>query len=143
VDVDFVIDARQEAEVRNLMKEQGYVNQSSHGNVLFCNKPGDALRIDFLKTDSDTMKQLWDHKRPFVLQGASAGYLISLEHLVAMKLVALRENFERRRSKDLADVLNLARHHGWEYTRDMKPLVEQFGNAQIERELLRTWEDPA
>lgn len=140
LDVDFLVVMEDEAQIRALMKEKGYTNQSSHGNVLFCHHPASQLRIDFLKTDSHTMDVLWQSKleRP---SGTKPGCpVIGLEHLIAMKLSALRENFSKRRAKDLPDILELARKHSWSFEEKLKPLVDQFGSPELEETLRKEWE---
>lgn len=141
VDVDFVIDARYETEVRNLMKAQGYVNQSSHGNVLFCNRPESTLRIDFLKTDPVTMDQLWGQRILPHPEGAPGCPVVSLEHLVAMKIAALRENFDKRHEKDLPDILRLAARHDWSWENHLQPLVKRFGSPELSLKLHQAWEN--
>ena len=140
LDVDFLIVMEDEAQIRKIMKEKGYTNQSSHGNVLFCNHPDSQLRIDFLKTDSRTMEVLWQGKMKITTGENAVCPVIGLEHLISMKLSALRENFTKRRLKDLPDILVLARKHGWLFDADLKPLIDQFGSAQVEAALRKDWE---
>ncbi len=141
LDVDFMIVSDQEEKVRALMKANGFVNQSSHGCVLFCNQPGSSLRIDFLKTDSETMATLWKRKLEVPSAESSGCPVVDLEHLIMMKLTALRNNLSGRRLKDLPDILTLAKKHGWSFEEDLKPLIDQFANADVEIELRKAWEN--
>ncbi|MCC5848306.1 MAG: nucleotidyl transferase AbiEii/AbiGii toxin family protein [Verrucomicrobia bacterium] len=140
LDVDFMIVSDQEEKVRELMKARGYVNQSSHGSVLFCNRPGSSLRIDFLKTDPETMAALWNQKKTIHHADGTTCYVADLEHLIAMKLTALRSHFARRRGKDLPDILSLAKNHDWSFDQKLKPLIDQFGSTEVENELRTAWE---
>lgn len=140
VDVDFIIQEHQEHLVKHLMKESGYQNQSSHGNVLFCNRPDSSFRVDFLKTDSHTMDQLWADKLPVHSTEVSGCFMVSLEHLVAMKLSALRDHFSSRAEKDLPDIAYLAKLHHWSFEKNIKPLMDRFGSKHIESEFCTIWE---
>jgi hypothetical protein len=57
-DLDFMIAAEDVEPVRRIMTNAGFTNVSEHEVVLFFNRPGSSLRIDFLRVDSETMRKL-------------------------------------------------------------------------------------
>ena len=65
--IDFIIDGDQENLVGQVMKKAGYTNQSRHETVMFCMKPDAVLRVDFLKTDEETMRILWQKRHQMEL----------------------------------------------------------------------------
>ena len=64
--------------------------------------------------------------------------VVSLEHLIALKLHALKNAPKHRTSKDLNDIEMLAKHHSLPITNDYyRELFLKYGNQHIYETLLR------
>ncbi|MCC6354359.1 MAG: nucleotidyl transferase AbiEii/AbiGii toxin family protein [Verrucomicrobiae bacterium] len=64
--------------------------------------------VDLVIADAGTFEKLWHRARPATL-AASRVQVPHPEHLMAMKIHALRYGGEHRQSKDFADILTLMR----------------------------------
>lgn len=93
-------------------------------------KPDDALRLDFLTADETTLSRLEANAASRTLHGVSF-HIPSLRDLLAMKIFALKSNFERRKSKDLPDIAYLTILNHLDYKKDILPLCERYGNPDI------------
>jgi hypothetical protein len=135
LDVDFMIAAEDADKVRQLLKEVGFSNVSEGGGVLFFNRPDSSLRIDFLKTDAETLHKLLQNAHPIQMFG-SAIEVPSLLDLLAMKLFALSQAFERRVDKDLPDVAYLCVLNNLDLERDIHPLCRRYGSEALYRHVV-------
>ena len=48
-----------------------------------------------------------------------------------MKIFALRENFDRRKDKDLLDIAYLSILNEMDYDQDVQPLCHQYGSDEL------------
>ncbi|MEI6645153.1 MAG: nucleotidyl transferase AbiEii/AbiGii toxin family protein [bacterium] len=135
LDVDFMIAAEDAVQVRQLLKEAGFSNMSDNGEVLFFNRPDSSLRIDFLKTDSETLQKLLQNAYPIQMFGVTIE-VPSLLDLLAMKLFALSQAFERRVDKDLPDVAYLCVLNNLDLESDIHPLCLRYGSEAIYRQVV-------
>ncbi|MDD2707209.1 MAG: nucleotidyltransferase [Verrucomicrobiae bacterium] len=129
LDVDFMIVSEQLDIVKRNMIQAGFTNISIQDNAAFFNFPGSPLRVDFLRTNDATMRQ--------ILAGASLvrlhGHEIkipSLKDLIAMKIFSLSQEPVRRMGKDLPDIAYLSVLHNLDLEADLRPLCERFGTAE-------------
>ncbi len=142
-DIDFMMAAADENLVRSVMRAEGYTEQISHHNVTFIHKPGSALRIDLLKVEHDTLRELWNERIYAELSSGVSIPVASLRHLLAMKISALHNNFERRQHKDLSDILELGRIHTLSFQEVLQPLLSSHGSVELEELLRKAWKGAA
>jgi hypothetical protein len=102
-------------------------------------KPDSILRVDFLKTDHATLEELWAKRDQMDSEGDDGIPYANIEHLIAMKLTALRGNFAKRQYKDLPDILHLAKIHDWSFEQQMKPLLNTFGSPELAKLVEDRW----
>jgi predicted nucleotidyltransferase len=126
LDVDFMIVAEQMEIVKRSMMEAGFTNISIQENVVFFNFPGSPLRVDFLRTDGKTMRQLLSRARPVSLHGHEIK-IPSLKDLIGMKIFSFSQDPARRMGKDLPDIAYLSVLHNLDWDSDLGPLCERFG----------------
>lgn len=130
LDVDFMIVSSDANLVRSLMHDAGFINIDERDNVMFCSKPEGGLRMDFLKVDTGTMRNLQDHASEVTLYGSNVR-LPCLLDLIAMKIFALTQNTARRMAKDLPDIAYLTVLNHLDLEADIKPLCDRFGSPVV------------
>lgn len=130
LDVDFMIAADDIEIVRPIMIQAGYSNVSESDNACFFNAPNEALRVDFLRVDQQTMLKLLENAKTAVVYGHNIK-LPRLNDLLAMKLFALKQGWARRVHKDLPDITNLALVHGIDCEKTLKPLCMEYADTEI------------
>lgn len=127
VDMDFMVASNQLTAVRSILTDAGFVNVSVEENVVFFNRPDLAIRVDFLRVDSETLKKL-------LINAVEADYygcrvnVPALKDLLAMKIFAFAQSGGRRLGKDLPDIAFLTVLHKLDLDKDIRPLCERFGN---------------
>ncbi|AKJ65006.1 nucleotidyl transferase AbiEii/AbiGii toxin family protein [Kiritimatiella glycovorans] len=130
IDVDFIVAAEDMGTVRTVMKEAGFSNISQSENVVFFNKPGTPVRVDFLQVDADTIRALLSDAHA-VEYGGSTIKVPSLNDLISMKLFALKNGTAERWEKDFPDIAHLAAENNLDPEQDLKPLCERFADEGI------------
>jgi hypothetical protein len=130
LDVDFMIVADKQDAVRDAMRKAGFTSYSIHETVMFLQRPGSVLRVDFLKVDVDTMSQLISRAESATILGATVK-IPALKDLLAMKLFSLAQNPERRMGKDLPDIVQLCFVNGLDLERDIHPLAIRYANEVV------------
>ena len=128
-DVDFMIAAYDVDGVRRIMMSAGFTNVADHDVAVFFNKPGSPLRIDFLRVDEGTMDKLLANAVEVVYFGDHRVAIPRLRDLIAMKLFALRGGNVKRKDKDFPDIVNLVLEHDWDVASELKPLCDEYGDA--------------
>lgn len=135
LDIDFMIASEQADTIRSMMCTAGYTNVSLLDNVVFFGKPGFPLRVDFLRVDAETMRKLDDHAVSVSINGYTLR-IPELHDLLAMKLFALAQAFERRVDKDLPDVAYLCVLNNLDLERDIHPLCLRYGSEALYRQVV-------
>ena len=109
VDVDFLITEEGFEKILNLLEEAGYKRTFSQKVFTrFKNTSNDYLLmdIDFMFVDKDTLDKILKDGKEMKIAGQD--FIIpSLNTLIALKLHALKHNFELRKNKDIPDIINL------------------------------------
>ena len=111
-DLDIVTDAAARDELIAFLEAEGYETlhrSDSYSNHL--HRDPDQGRLDFIYVDPDTSRQLFEACRPRLDLGQRRALVPRAEHLIAMKVQAIR-NDRSRTLQDLADVLALLRVPG-------------------------------
>jgi len=139
LDIDFMIASDQMDAVRDIMHDAGYTNVSILENVVFFGKPHASVRVDFLRVDSETMRTLAAHAVTASINGHTLR-IPSLNDLLAMKLFALAQAFERRVDKDLPDIAYLCVLNNVNLERDIHPLCRRYGSEALYRQVVEKTE---
>ncbi|HMO50399.1 MAG TPA: nucleotidyl transferase AbiEii/AbiGii toxin family protein [Kiritimatiellia bacterium] len=135
-DIDFMIVASDAANIRRTMTGYGFVNVDERENVIFFSQPGQPVRVDFLRVDHNTMMKLLDDAQSVEFQGRLV-MVPSVSNLIAMKLFALKQSWDRRMAKDLPDIVTLARIHELDPEQNIKPLALQFADEFIYQQVVK------
>lgn len=129
-DIDFMMVSDELSRVRRAMVDAGFINVDVRDNVVFFNKPNNSVRVDFLQIDQTTMNTLLSRSSEVDFEGRKMK-IPDPKDLIAMKLFALHENWERRAGKDVPDILYLIRTFGFDVERDIKPLAMRFASNDV------------
>lgn len=113
--------------VLDIMKSEGFTNTAIHETVMFFNRPGSPLRVDFLPVDPHTMTHLWAGAVKVDGPEGHPLWVPSLPDLLAMKVFSLVSGGARRRDRDLTDVVHLAVENSLDVERDLRPLFLKYG----------------
>jgi hypothetical protein len=126
-----MIAAADEGTARRVMQEAGFTNISAHETVLFFNRPGSPLRVDFLKVDRETMDKLLANARDVDYFQGHRVRVPQLNDLLGMKLFALSNGGAKREAKDFWDIVKLVIENRVEVETTLKELCRQFGTDEI------------
>lgn len=129
-DVDFMVALAEKDEMDRMLREAGFTNIERLKHVVFFRKPDMKVRVDMLKVDDDTFKELWSRS----VKVEETGYhfrLPALPDLLAMKLFALKNGWDRRVHKDLPDVAHLAVINHMDPEKDIRPLCAKFADEDV------------
>ncbi|MDD5678927.1 MAG: nucleotidyl transferase AbiEii/AbiGii toxin family protein [Kiritimatiellae bacterium] len=130
LDVDFMIFAEQLDTVRRIMTQAGFTNIAIQDNVAFFSAPGSPLRVDFLRVDRDTMRELLANAILATVQGFEIK-VAALRDLIGMKIFALSQDVPRRMGKDLPDIAYLSVLHNLDLESYIQPLCSRFGTSKV------------
>lgn len=119
LDVDFIIKKDDFDKILVLLEDAGYkidYSQEVFSRLTSPDKPL-MMDIDFMFVDEETIsKIIKDGKKTNI---AGCDFLVpSLEHLIALKLHAIKYNPGIRLAKDIADIINLARINNFDLKSD-------------------------
>lgn len=95
-----------------------------------------AWPLDLLIVDDRTFETMKGAARPFSFAGATC-LIPSVEHLIAMKLHALKFTGEPRMRKDAVDIIDLAEGNGIDLQgEEFRALCRRFADEQVYRRIL-------
>lgn len=118
LDVDLMLSVKEAKRLQEQLERLGY-SEVFRNQVFVRLHSNEALEIDILLSDADTLARVRDNGKAFHEHGAE--FMVpSPEHLVAMKLHAMKNQLSERISRDLPDVVALLS------MADIKPNSEKF-----------------
>lgn len=130
-DIDFMVAATDEDAVRRVMQEAGFTNISLHETVMFFNRPGSPLRVDFLKVDRETLETLLANAKEVDYFGGHGIRVPQLRDLLGMKIFALSNGGAKREDKDFWDIVHLVIENHVNVEEELHELCQQFGTETI------------
>ncbi|HXV27739.1 MAG TPA: nucleotidyl transferase AbiEii/AbiGii toxin family protein [bacterium] len=110
-DIDFLVTQRDYQKVALLLKNDGY--RESAVTDLFARFENDVVKyldIDLLFVDEGTLEKIKKSGKNFKIAGHSF-VIPSIEHLIAMKLHAIKQQPKERELKDMVDIIELIREN--------------------------------
>lgn len=137
-DADFLVADRDYEKVRTILESAGYqltdkqdlVARFSHDEPFF-------IDVDIIFTDEKTLKEMIEASAEASVRGEKV-LVPSLDHLLAMKLHALKQGKERREPKDLGDVLDLMEKNGMDVDSDrFRALCMKYANEEVYEKIRR------
>ena len=136
-DLDLVVRERDLSEWRMDLVALGYAVFHEDTAFLQLSPPTTTgWPIDLLVVDDVTFDAMKHAARSFAF-GATACLIPSVEHLIAMKLHALRFSGESRMRKDGIDIIELAEANGIDLLGDaFRALCDRFADARVYERVL-------
>ena len=135
-DVDLLIKRDALSDWTALLNSFGYSLRHEAGT--FCqfekkdsNEPG----IDLMLVNEQTFEKL-SGRAQNKQEGGVHFQLVCVEHLIALKLHALKQDLEHRRVKDFLDVVELVRANGIDLrSEEMRQIFERYGTEDLYRRI--------
>lgn len=136
-DVDLIVRERDLGQWRRALLALGYSVFHEDAAFLLLSPPTVAgWPIDLLVVDDTTFDGLKRAARPFAF-GSTTCLIPSVEHLIAMKLHALRFSAEQRMRKDGVDIVDLAEANGLDLLGDaFRALCDRFADDRVYERIL-------
>ena len=139
-DIDFLIKEEDYARGFEILKKFGYreFHRQSAFAQLKSTKSG-FRDVDFIFVDENTFKSLIGAGKEAKIAGQKAIFP-SLEHLIALKLHAIKNNPKLRVTKDLPDIIELIRMNRIRVkTSDFRNLCLKFGTQDVYEKILQAF----
>ena len=136
-DIDFLITKEDFNKISAFLTEAGYKTVSSQDafSQLQSNQAS-LMDVDFMFVDKDTLAQIKKAGREIEISG-KLFFIPSLDHLIALKLHAIRYNYKVRLTKDLPDIINLIRINKIDVKNTgFKELCLKYGTEDIYRKIV-------
>ncbi len=136
-DIDFLISEKDADTVSAILESAGYQKENSSPIALhFCNLAV-SMRVDFLLVDQNSFDGIFAEAQLFT-RGDISFYVASLEHVIALKLHAIRNNPDVREYTDLPDIINLIKvNHLDIRTESFKKMCHRYGSADLYARILK------
>ncbi len=138
VDIDLLIKEEDFQKTLDLLKAVGYKLDYSQEVFarLTSNKSPLMMDIDFMFVDEETFSKIIKDSQKTSIAGCEFR-VPSLEHLIALKLHAVKYNPKLRSTKDIPDIINLIRINKINVrSKSFKELCLKFGTQQIYQRIL-------
>lgn len=143
IDVDLMIAREDKVEWFEILEKEGFQLKNDGGNFLQFDPPyGIPWRLDLMIVTHETFATIYGHGKAVQCLGIETK-VPKAEHLIAMKIHALRHGPASRISKDLPDVLGLMRSINWNpESPELLALIQKHGVEQIHEAIVNTWNNP-
>lgn len=137
LDVDFLVRKEEREAWMTILTAEGFKLAHDGGNFLQFSPPyGTDWNLDLMLVNDPTFAKLHGSARQVQMLGV-ATRVPSAEHLISLKLHALKFGPEHRRGQDLVDVLTLVRNAAIDvHSEDFRKIVEQYGTNEIYAQIL-------
>jgi hypothetical protein len=136
-DIDFLITKEDFNKIFASLTKAGYKTISSQDAFIQLQSGQASLMdVDFMFVDEDTLAQIKKAGREIEISGQI--FLVpSLNHLIALKLHAIKHNPKFRLAKDLPDIINLVRINKIDVKNSgFKELCLKYGAEDIYRKIV-------
>lgn len=139
LDVDFLTTKEDFDKILVLLEEKGFKQDYVQDvfTKLKSNKPP-SIDIDFMFVDKETIDKIVNEGKEICI--AKYKFIIpSLNHLIALKLHSLKNNYKIRQYKDFPDIINLIRINKVDYkSKEFKELCLKYGTQEIYNKILES-----
>ncbi len=138
-DLDFIISQKDRAEWMKLLQDFGYLSHNDGGNFIQYNPPAqNAWPVDLMLVQEKTFAPILAASRDADLFGTKTR-VPSLEHLLALKLHALKNTRMSRFLKDFLDVEYLIRINRLDIkSKNIRELFEKYGTPDLYEKISRS-----
>ncbi|MEK7685307.1 MAG: nucleotidyltransferase family protein [Verrucomicrobiota bacterium] len=137
-DADILVDKNDRVLWQRIAEGLGYKFHHDGGAFLQYDAPeAAAWDLDIMLVPAETFHRLWAEIQPSQLEGASVA-VPSLQHLLALKIHALKHGHGLRVLKDMDDVANLVLANRVDVRSEwFRQLFEKHGNMKLYERIVR------
>jgi hypothetical protein len=137
LDIDFLITKEDFAKIKDALLFAGYAEEfATDVAIRFSNKI-DALDIDFMIVDNKTREKIIRDGKMTEVVGEKL-IIPSIDHLIALKLHAIKHSKKNRIWKDLPDIIRLIQMNKIDYKkRGFRELCLKYGNNEIYQTIVK------
>jgi predicted nucleotidyltransferase len=137
-DLDLLIQREEKARWTDLLSEMGYsVERDAGVFIQFAPPQANAWPVDLMLVAESSFGQMLQAGKPVEMFGAPVK-IASLEHLIALKLHALKHTRAHRFLKDFQDVEGLIRaNHLDPKSENIRQLFEKYGTLRLHEQIVR------
>ena len=139
-DIDFLVDKADYPQVLEILKKADY--KEAYGQDSFARLQSSKPRfmdLDCVFVEKETLQEIIRNGRKIQLVG-NEFVVPSLEHLIALKLHAIKNNPKLREFKDLPDIIRLIRKNNMDvHTKSFRDLCSKFGPEKIYQKILEAF----
>lgn len=137
LDIDFLITKEDFAKIKDALVIAGYTEEfATDVAVRFSNKK-EALDIDFMIVDKTTREKIIEDGKELDVVGEKL-VIPSVNHLIALKLHAIKNNQKNRVWKDLPDIVSLIKINKVDYNdTQFKEMCIKYGSEEIYQAILK------
>ncbi len=142
-DIDFMIIDGQLSAAKETLEEAGFQMKGVSQVCANFQKPNMGLKgMDLLLVSQDTFDQVRKDGRRASLAGIEI-IVPSLDHLIALKLHAIKSDPKERALKDLPDIVYLLRINKVDVRKqEFRDLCLRFGTPQIYEDIVKYFKEP-
>ena len=132
LDIDFLTCRVDYDKIVGVLKKEGYREyQLTETFARLESKEPKLMNLDFIFVDLDILTRMLQEARTITMVGKKFK-VPSLNHMIALKLHAVKHNLENRWFKDVPDLVQLIRKNGVEMrSREMKDLFLSYGTKKL------------
>lgn len=136
LDVDFLTTKDDFEKIKSALMDVGYVENFATDVAIRMSGKSGTIDIDFMIVDEATRAKIIETGKTIEVVGEKM-IIPSVEHLIALKLHAIKNNFKNRMFKDLPDVIKLTKVNNIDFkSSDFKNLCMKYGNEEIYKNIL-------
>ena len=137
LDVDFLTTKEDFAKIKDALINAGYAKEfATEATVRFSNKK-ENLDVDFMIVDQATREKIIKEGKEIDVVGEKL-VIPSVNHLIALKLHAIKNNQKNRIWKDLPDIVNLIKMNKVDYNdQRFKEMCLKYSSEEIYQTILK------
>ena len=137
LDIDFLITKEDFAKIKDTLLSADYAEDFSTDVATRLSNKKDALDIDFMMVDDLTREKIIKDGKTAEIVGEKL-IIPSLNHLIALKLHAIKSNQKNRIWKDLPDIIRLINMNNVDCkNKTFKEICLKYGNDEIYQTILK------
>ena len=135
-DVDFLITKGDFKKIEKALIEAGYAENFATNVAVRMSNAKDAMDVDFMVVDEATRSKILEEGQKTEIAGSDL-IVPSLNHLIALKLHAIKHGSKARLWKDLPDIIDLIKINKIDFgSAAFKDICLKFGTEEIYKNIL-------
>ncbi len=140
-DLDFAISQKDAPVMVQALQNVGFTEHVSTPNFVRLKTSDHPFLVDLLFMDASTFEKLWEKRT--VRRIADRDFAVAApDHIIRMKLHAIRYGKASRIDKDLPDILNLMSVCGWtDRSPELREACLQHANENIYAIIVERWKN--